>query len=89
MRYPLKGYSIESMDNSGANDFAAVVGMAFVMVVMLGFFALYVYSAVWAYGDAEARGKPGCLVALLVLFFSWPLGLIFWVVFRPEPTWRR
>ena len=57
--------------------------------IALGFFALYIYSAVWAYGDAEARGKPGCLVALLVLLFSWPLGLLMWVVFRPEPKWRR
>ena len=77
------------MDNSGANDFAAVAVMAFVMVFALGFFALYIYSAVWAYGDAEARGKPGCLVALLVLLFSWPLGLLMWVVFRPEPKRRR
>ncbi len=45
---------------------------------------VYVYSIIWAYGDAEARSKPGCLVALLVAFLSWPLGLLLWVVFRPE-----
>lgn len=58
----------------------AVIGIAIVCIP--------IYSAVWAYGDAEQRGKPGCLVAILVLFFSWPLGLILWIVFRPEPRGR-
>lgn len=77
------------MDNPGTNDLVAVLGGALIFIFVLAFFALYLYSAIWAYGDAEARGKPGCLVALLVLLFSWPLGLIMWIVFRPEPTWRR
>lgn len=44
----------------------------------------YFVSIVWAAGDAEARGKSGCLVGLLVALLSWPLGLIAWLVFRPE-----
>jgi hypothetical protein len=50
-------------------------------VVVLG---LWAWSILWAYGDAERRGKSGCLVALLVLLLSWPVGLIAWLVFRPE-----
>lgn len=34
-------------------------------------------------GDAEARGKPGCLVVLLVLLLNFP-GLLIWLLFRPE-----
>ncbi|MFO7975966.1 MAG: hypothetical protein R6V12_15180 [Candidatus Hydrogenedentota bacterium] len=55
----------------------AVIGIAAIL-------ALPIISAVWAYGDAERRGKSGCLVAILVLFLSWPLGFILWLVFRPE-----
>jgi hypothetical protein len=53
------------------------------IVVAVGL--LPILSAFWAYDDAERRGKSGCLVALLVLFVSWPVGLILWLVFRPEP----
>ncbi len=59
------------------------------VVFGLGFFALYIFSIVWAYGDAERRGKSGCLVALLVVLLSWPVGLIAWIVFRPEDKIRR
>ena len=54
-------------------------------------FALLVYGiplliifryARWGYRDGESRGKPGWLVALLVLYF--PVGLIVWLVFRPD-----
>ncbi|HUW62042.1 MAG TPA: hypothetical protein VMZ06_13660 [Candidatus Bathyarchaeia archaeon] len=47
-------------------------------------FTLFVYSIVWAYRDAEARGKSGTLVALVVALVQWPGGLILWLVFRPD-----
>ena len=34
--------------------------------------------------DARRRGKSPLLVALLV-FVSFPLGLLLWLLFRPEP----
>ncbi len=34
--------------------------------------------------DARRRGKPAILVVLLALV-SFPLGLLLWLVFRPEP----
>ena len=49
----------------------------------LGVLLLYVWSILWAYGDAEARNKPGCAVALLVALLSWPIGLLVWIIFRP------
>ncbi len=38
-------------------------------------------SAVWK--DANARGKPGCLIALMVVLCNFPLGYILWLMFRP------
>ena len=35
--------------------------------------------------DARRRGKPAVLVVLLA-FVSFPLGLLLWLVFRPEPV---
>ena len=46
--------------------------------------ALWVKSIVWAYGDAEKRGKSGVLVALWVALLSWPPGLLAWIAFRPS-----
>lgn len=54
----------------------------FVVASIFGTFIL----AVWLMGDAEARGKPGCLVVLLVLLvllLNFP-GLLIWLLFRPE-----
>jgi uncharacterized membrane protein YozB (DUF420 family) len=50
----------------------------------LVFVIVFLWSVIWAYNDAERRGKSGCLVALLVFLLSWPVGLIIWLVFRPE-----
>ena len=65
------------------------IGGVFVVVIGLAFLGLFVWSIVWAYGDAERRGKSGCLVALLVMFLTWPMGLVAWLVFRPNDTMRR
>ena len=70
------------------NDPNSAIGGVLVGMAVLVIASLPLISALWAYGDAEQRGKPGCLVAILVFFFSWPLGLILWIVFRPEPRMR-
>ncbi|MHC2992279.1 hypothetical protein OB13_12000 [Pontibacter sp. HJ8] len=44
----------------------------------------YVWSIVWAYKDAQRRGKPGWLVALVVLLMVWPVGLVVWLLLRPQ-----
>ncbi len=69
-----------------------VLGIALtlpILLIGLVIIPLPLLTAVWAYGDAQRRGKSGCLVALLVFFLSWPLGLILWIVFRPEDPFRR
>ncbi len=59
-----------------------------VMLLGLLFFGAYIVSIFWAFGDAERRGKSGCLVALIVAFLSWPIGLLLWIVLRPEYRYR-
>ena len=51
------------------------------IVIVLGMvvWTLWVCAA-----DARRRGKSPVLVILLVLF-SFPLGLLLWLLFRPEP----
>ncbi|NEM99159.1 hypothetical protein [Pontibacter burrus] len=63
-------------------DFFAAFGLIGIVlgIVLL---ALYIWSIVWAYRDANNRGKPGWLVALLVALLSWPVGLVVWLLFRP------
>jgi hypothetical protein len=69
--------------NQGGDGFFfgfGIVGLLLALVLL----ALYIWSIVWAYNDAERRGKSGVLVALLVALLSWPLGLLLWVLFRPN-----
>ncbi len=54
--------------------------LPFILLIL----GLLIWSLVWAYGDAEKRGKPGWLVVLMVLFVNWPFSLLVWLVFRPE-----
>jgi hypothetical protein len=67
------------------------VGAILILISGLGAFAisaLFIMSIVWAWRDAEDREKSGPLIALLV-FLSWPFGLMLWYVFRPKvPTNR-
>lgn len=67
--------------------FVPLGGLSMLLVGLI-FLGLYLYSIVWSYNDAESRGKSGCLVALLVALLSWPIGLIVWVVLRPENGYR-
>ncbi len=60
-------------------------GLFWLLVGVAGLI-LYVWSVIWSYRDAERRGKPGWLVALLVALLSWPLSLIIWILFRPGIT---
>jgi hypothetical protein len=64
-------------------DPAAIALILLYAVLVIGSIGLFIWSVLWAYADAERRGKSGCLVALLVAFLSWPLGLIAWIIFRP------
>lgn len=60
---------------------AVVVALA--GIIAIGILSLLVWSLVWVYRDAEARGKPGWLVSLVVFLLKWPVSLLLWIVFRP------
>jgi len=66
------------------NDLGAYIPVLFFLVTTV----IFVGSLIWAYADAERRNKSGCLVALLVFFF-WPIGLLIWLIFRPDGRERR
>lgn len=44
---------------------------------------LVAWSVLWATGDANVRGKPGCLIGILVLL-TWPIGIALWLIARPD-----
>jgi len=58
-----------------------IVALVPIIIISLG---LLIWSLIWAYGDAEKRGKPGWLVVLLIFLLNWPISLLVWLVFRPE-----
>ena len=56
-------------------------------------FGVYVVSILWAAADAQTRGKSGLVVALLVALAWWPIGLLIWLLIRPQgkvySNWNR
>ncbi len=59
------------------------LGLLGVVLAVIGLI-LYIWSIIWVYRDAEQRRRPGILIAILVAFIAWPLGLIVWLFIRPE-----
>jgi len=52
-------------------------------LIGLGALVFFIWSLVWVYEDAQNRKNMGCLICILV-FLTWPLGLLLWVLLRPE-----
>lgn len=59
------------------------LGLITLVIIFVGFI-LYIWSIIWAYRDAEQRRRSGLLIAILVAFVPWPLGLIIWLFIRPD-----
>lgn len=57
-----------------------IIGIILGLILLV----IYIWSIIWAYKDAESRGKPGWLVAIVVAFLAWPLGLLVWLIVRPD-----
>jgi len=56
-----------------------IIGSILFMVI---FFVLWIGSLIWVYQDAEKLGKSGCI--WLLLWFTWPIGLIAYLVVRDK-----
>jgi antibiotic biosynthesis monooxygenase (ABM) superfamily enzyme len=52
-------------------------------ILAIAMLILYPVSLIWAYRDAERRGKEGLLLTLLVAI-TFVIGLLVWFVVRPE-----
>lgn len=50
----------------------------------LGLLIAFVIAIRMCANDAKRRGKSPFLVSVIVIFF-FPLGLLAWILFRPEP----
>ena len=72
------------MTQGGGGDIVGLILILVAALVGIAIFAIYVLTVIWAFSDAKQRGKSGCLVAILVAFVSWPVGLIIWLVARPD-----
>ncbi len=60
-----------------------MIGALFHLIFWLIGLVIALACAVWAWNDANERGKPGVLVGVLVFLFP-VVGLIAWLIFRPE-----
>lgn len=78
-----------SIDWDGSKIHIPSSDIFFPIAVAVAATILFIWSLIWVYKDAEKRGKSGCLVLFLCVVLGWPLGLIAWLVFRPDNTKRR
>jgi len=65
-----------------ANAFGNLIPAVSLMAGLV-FLALFAWSLIWVYQDAESRGKAGGLWVLIV-WFTWPLGLLAYFLLRDQ-----
>ncbi|WP_299986713.1 hypothetical protein [uncultured Pontibacter sp.] len=70
------------MEYSFSSFFTGLGLIGILIGIVLLVFVLW--SVIWSYNDARRRGKSPWLVALMVLFMVWPIGLIVWLLLRPQ-----
>ncbi len=62
------------------------LGPAGILIILVGGFALYIWSLFFVYRDAEARGVMPLLPVVLVALAAFPLSFIAWLLLRPAKT---
>lgn len=65
------------------NNISEVLAKSFAILIVCLLLILLLISMKMLAADARKRGKPAILVVLLA-FVSFPLGLLLWLVFRPD-----
>lgn len=64
------------------DEFGSLIMIGSILFMII-FFVLWIGSLIWVYQDAEKLGKSGC-IWLLLLWFTWPIGLIAYLVLRDK-----
>lgn len=67
---------------SGIGWFSLLLLVALGLVVL----AAWAGSVAWVWRDAERRGQPGFIVAVLVALLCWPVSVGVWLLARPNGT---
>lgn len=60
-----------------------IIGSLFAVLCGGAFFIAFLASLVWAYNDANNRGKSGC-IWILIIWITWPLGLLAYLLLRDQ-----
>jgi hypothetical protein len=58
--------------------------MTLLIIIAAILLPAFIASIAWVWRDAERRGQPGFIVAVLVAFLFWPFSLIVWLLARPQ-----
>lgn len=65
-----------------------LIGIGMIELLMIAaavlLLAAFIASIAWVWRDAERRGQPGFIVAVLVAFLFWPFSLLVWLLARPQ-----
>jgi hypothetical protein len=64
------------------DEFGSLITIGSILFMVI-IFILWIGSLIWVYQDAEKLGKSGC-IWLLLLWFTWPIGLIAYLVLRDK-----
>jgi len=75
------------MDTSLHGSGAPAANAILLILCLLGgiaYLGVYIWSLIWLYNDAQRCGKNGCLLTLLIGLLLWPLGLLVWLLARPD-----
>jgi uncharacterized RDD family membrane protein YckC len=67
------------------NDILKALELLIPIILSIAYIGMLLWAIRVCVIDARRRGKSPLLVTLLVLFF-FPLGLILWLLFRPDAT---
>ena len=68
---------------SGPYGFHIEGSFLFVASTLLSCIVIFLATLVWAWQDAQRRGKNGFVVVLFLLLTGWPLSFIWWFFLRP------
>jgi len=73
---------MEMSSGSGIGAFPLLLLVALGLVLL----AVWAGSVAWVWRDADRRGQPGFIVAVLVALLFWPLSVVVWLLVRPSLT---